>query len=498
MGSMFKADCSRSDYLPSVASQHQNKARRLERRRFTLSTRQGCLLLTAFVFCLLGVCSAHATTYYLSPSGNDGNTGLNTGTSWLSPNHKVNCGDVIVAAAGNYSAAEFYTGKWGTVNCPAGNNVAWLKCGTFDTCKISTGQNQGMWVDQSYWGVQGWEVTTSASDTYGTCFIAQPNWNTPVEIHHIIFANDIANGCSQGGFTANNHGYAGVDYLAILGSIAYNAAQGSGSCASGISIYQPRQSDTATGTHLYVAGNFSYSNIDPRTCNGGSSTDGEGIIFDAFDGSQNGLSPYWSQAVAQNNLVFNNGSKGLEVNNNSAGSYHASIWLNQNTSYGNLTDPNQSWIGCAELSLAVGSSTKMYNNLVSTKSATACGGHAIYAVAIMGGDGSDQVVDNFAYGFSGNNTFEYADGSFSYGSTNTLGVSPSFTNPVVPGAPNCNGKGSVPSCMSGVIADFVPQTSSAKAFGYHTPSSGSVSDVLFPHWLCTANVPAGLVTMGCS
>ena len=86
---------------------------------------------------------AHATTYYLSPSGNDSNNGLSTNYAWASPNHSLNCGDVILASAGNYSNSNFYTGKWGNVNCPAGNNVAWLKCATFDTCKIYASANQG-------------------------------------------------------------------------------------------------------------------------------------------------------------------------------------------------------------------------------------------------------------------------------------------------------------------------------------------------------------------
>ena len=104
--------------------------------------------------------------------------------------------------------------------------------------------------------------------------------------------------------------------MAILGSIAYDSAQGSTTCASGISIYQPVQSDTVPGTHIYVAGNFSFSNLEPSQCDGGSPTDGEGIIFDSFDGSQGNISPYSSQAVAYNNIVVNNGAKGLEVNNN--------------------------------------------------------------------------------------------------------------------------------------------------------------------------------------
>jgi hypothetical protein len=456
--------------------------------------------LLALLFCLVGPTFAHASTYYLSPYGSDSNSGKSTSASWLSPKHSLNCGDVIVATASTqYSASNFYTGKWGTVNCPAANNVAWLTCATFDACKINAPANQAMWVDKSYWGVQGWEVTTSASNTYGTCFLAEPAYSSPAEIHHIIFANDIANGCSQAGFSVVNHGSVGVDYLAVVGSIAYNAAQGSDTCASGISIYQPIQSDSSSGTHIYIAGNFSYSNVDPKECAGRTPTDGEGIIFDSFDGVQGGPShPYTAQAVAYNNIVVGNGEKGIFVNNNSSGSSHAVIWFNQNTSWGNLTDPNQSWLGCSEIGVDYSSDTHVSGNLISTKSATGCGGHPIYALGVSQGDNTDSVVDNFAYGYNGNNAFLYDSGSFSWGSTNQLGTSPNFTNPVVPGAPQCGGAANVPSCMASVIADFTPKASAAKGFGYQKPSSTSVHDTLFPQWLCTANLPSGLVTMGCS
>ena len=447
---------------------------------------------------LFGSNIARANTYYLSTGGNDGNSGQSSSSSWLTPNHPLNCGDVIVAAAGQYNNANFYTGKWGTVTCAAGNSVAWLKCATFDACKIHATSNQGMWVDKSYWGVQGWEVTTTAADTYGTCFIAQPNYAHPIQIHHIIFANNVANGCAQTGFASVNHGSVGVDYLAILGNIAYDAVQGSKTCASGISVYQPVQSDTENGTHIYIAGNFSYANLEPSECNGGSPTDGEGIIFDAFDGSQSGLSAYWSQAVAYNNITIGNGSKGLEVNSNSAGSYHASIYLNQNTSWGDLTDPNQKWYGCAEISIYAAKDTHIHGNIASTDSATGCTGHDIYALAVSSGDSSDTADDNFAYGYDGNNTFLYNSGSFAYSSTNTLNESPHFENPKVPGAPSCSNAANVPACMATVVSDFVSSSATQAGYGYHKPSSTSVSDSLFPHWLCTANVPAGLVTMGCS
>jgi len=461
--------------------------------------KSGLYFLLLAIFFLFGTSFAKANTYYLSPNGSDSNNGLSAGASWVSPNHPLNCGDVIIAAAStSYAASNFYTGKWGTVNCPAGNNVAWLKCATFDACKIYTSNNQGMWVDKSYWGVQGWEVTTSASDVYGTCFLATPRYSSPVEIHHIIFANDIANGCSQSGFASTNRGGISVDYLAVIGSIAYNAAQGSNTCTSGISIYQPVQSDSAAGTHIYVAGNFAYGNREPNGCAGRSPTDGEGIIFDSFDGSQGGISPYTAQAVAYNNIIVNNGAKGIEINDNSAGSNHSTIWFTQNTVWGDLTDPNQSWWGCGEISLYKASNTHVTNNLVSTKSATGCGGHPIYALAVSTSDGSDSVTGNVAYGYNGNNVFLYSSGSFGWGSGNQFGTNPNFTNPVAPGAPSCGGSANVPSCMSSVVNNFVPKTSSATGLGYQKPSSTSVHDALFPHWLCTANVPSGLVTMGCS
>jgi|SRR5579859_7403127 len=442
--------------------------------------------------------SVQAKVYYLSPAGNDSNSGQSASLPWLSPNHLLNCGDRIVAASSTeYSAANFGTGKWGTVTCPSADNVAWLQCATFDSCKIRATTTPGMWVDQSFWGVQGWEVTTSATDTYGSCFTAQPNYDAPAEIHHIIFANDIANGCAQGGFNITNHGAVGVDYVAILGSIAYNAAQGSTNCASGISIYQPVQSDVLTGTHIYVAGNFSYGNLDPPQCNGGSPTDGAGIIFNSFDGSEGNISPYSAQAVAYNNIVVNNGGKGLEVDKNTAGAFHSSIWLSQNTSWGNLTDPNQTWWGCAELSAYRVGNVHIYANLLSTKAATGCGGRPIFALAISGGDGTNSVINNLAYGFNGNNTFLYDSGAFAWGSGNQFGVSPGFKNAAVPQPPACGGTQNVPGCVAALIANFVTTTASAVNLGYRPPASTPNHDLLFPQWLCTAHIPSGIITMGC-
>jgi hypothetical protein len=51
--------------------------------------------------------------------------------------------------------------------------------------------------------------------------------------------------------------------------------------------------------------------------------------------------------------------------------------------------------------------------------------------------------------------------------------------------------------MAPVVAGFTPKSASALGLGYQKASSTPVKDPLFPHWLCTANLPPGLITMGC-
>ena len=208
-----------------------------------------------------------ANTYYIAPAsagGRDSNNGTSASIPWLTPNHAVNCGDVILAAAGTYAEGNFRPGEWGTVTCSAGNNVAWLKCATFDTCKIviSSASHDAMTPTKSYWGIQGWEVTALTVST-NQCFEAYPSDYTHT-VHHIIFANNIANGCGDGAFTTGASApNVGVDYVAIIGNIAYNGAQDNAECYSGIDIVVPVNSDTLPGTHMYIAGNFVWGNVIP-------------------------------------------------------------------------------------------------------------------------------------------------------------------------------------------------------------------------------------------
>jgi hypothetical protein len=355
---------------------------------------------------------ARATSYFLATAaggGSDSNNGTSASTPWLTPNHAVNCGDVIIAAASTaYASTNFASSDWGTVTCPAGNNVAWLKCVTFDGCKISglTSLQNGMEVHGSYWGVQGWEVDGTSSS--GQCFIAQPPSTS--NIHHIIFADNIASGCGLSGFEAGNNSHAGVDYFVLVGNTAYGNTGGTLNCTSGLNVYEPVASDTLPGTHIYVAGNFAWNNVNGANCGGSTATDGDGIIFDTFDGSQTaGLSPYAQQAVADNNMLLDNGGRGFEVILNYTTQPNAHIYVLNNTAWGNNTDLSQTGDFGGLLGEIVNlnaDNTEMFQNIAATSMATGSNGNPLYAFAfVVTGQIGNVIYQNIGWSATGSYDF---------------------------------------------------------------------------------------------
>jgi len=316
-----------------------------------------------------------------------------------------------------------------------------------------------------------------------------PNPNT--QIHHIIFANNIANGCGDGAFTTGAIGgppYYGVDYLAVIGNIVYNAAQDNTNCYSGIDMVPLTNSDTLSGTHGYIAGNFAWGTVDPNPCAGGWPTDGHGISLDSLNTSR-----YSGQILIDNNISVFNGAAGIQSFANSGSSPNAPIYIRHNTIYGNQSGSINA-NPCAEINIDGSLSSQVYLNLVQATSNTCHGLVADYALGSSFDDTTDELHNNFIYSAAGNNT----NVKNALLANNTSGTNPSFANPVQPAAPNCTGYATVPACMATVIANFTPTNATAKAYGYQPVSSTSVYDPLFPQWLCrVTSLPPGLVTMGC-
>src|SRR6185437_298297 len=165
--------------------------------------------------------------------GSDSNDGLAPTVGgghgpWLTPNHAMNCGEVIIAAAGNYPALQ----TWGTVsNCPSttggidgagGVYFATLLCsGNVGTCEVNhpTGFTYGVDVNANNWAVEGWLSTEGyANGSTGFGFSVE---QAHQQMHHVAFINDISAFNASGFTSSTNTGTSlGYDYFACVGCIA--------------------------------------------------------------------------------------------------------------------------------------------------------------------------------------------------------------------------------------------------------------------------------------
>lgn len=270
-------------------------------------------------------------TYFISTTGNDGNAGTSAGSPWATANHAVVCGDVLVVAAGTYTASQFVSNSGTVSNCPSttggidgtgGVYFAIVLCGGSDvmSCQINNAADNAVIVNKSNWAFEGFWATTPINGS--NCFLANNNAGGTT-IHHVAFINSIASTCGDTGFGASGGGSAvgSDDQLAIVGVSAYNAANShtnGAECGSAISILPSNGPDTSAGTHIYVAGAYLGYNTNTGTpgspgCNiAGGHSDGEGIILDTF-GAGYTTAGYLYQAVIEQTLIWNSGGSSLQI-----------------------------------------------------------------------------------------------------------------------------------------------------------------------------------------
>jgi hypothetical protein len=84
-------------------------------------------------------------TYYVSSTGSDRNS-RTPHTAWATPHRGVDCGDVIIAAAGNYTRNVFGTNSWGQVsNCPSTRGGNDGRGGVYFATLLCAGPNITSW-----------------------------------------------------------------------------------------------------------------------------------------------------------------------------------------------------------------------------------------------------------------------------------------------------------------------------------------------------------------
>ena len=496
-------------------------ARHMRRRRRLIFLGLGVLAAIGPATSGLGQTSASAAftplhTYYIAPTGDDRNSGTSPAAAWATPRHGVQCGDVIIAAAGSYGDHNFGTNNWGAVsNCPSirggtdgkgGVYFAALLCAGPDmtSCSVDGGASEPFRVDASNWAVEGFTATQKANGA-GACFTATSETNAT--LHHIAFINDIASNCDYAGFSTYSWtSPGGVDQTAVVGAIAYNTSPstgGGGICGSGAAIIPVDGPDGSSGTHIFVAGYFGYRNINAAS-GAGCNTDGEGLIFDSWS-----CMKYTHQGVAEQNVWWANGNSGFEVfpNCQSNGDL-AKIYVFNNTSYGNEQDSRH-----------VGAAADIFLNQVLPTPANRSHYQVLHNlfVATEATSGNNSTTPVYAAGIYLQNTntdLVYVDGNYIWqsnpgtkttvGSPNTdayvnnshmttsfpFGANtyddPGFASPdnLPRAAPNCIGYANTTDCMNRgyrIAANLTP-SGAAVGLGYQAPGP-CAADPYFPDWL---------------
>jgi len=475
--------------------------------------------------------------HYMAPSGSggsDSNDGLAATVGgghgpWLTPNHALHCGDVIVAVTGTYSASGM--GTFGAVsNCPSttggidGTGGVWFAvivcAGKLTTCDMTGTTNIAVNITSHNWAVEGFQVHNAT----GTA--AFLNNGKPTATHHVAFINDIAYstpigfGSGDDGTSHDVPGVSGFDYAAFVGTLAQNSEQNT-VCTAATTMTGPNMLDTAAGTHIFIYGSFSYD-IPDNGCRVG---DMEDFMFDTFDA--HGVT---TTGVILNNLGWGAASVGVNSftqNFNSVAGLH--VYIENNTTYHDM-EVISGYLG--ELRIQNNNTAPefeyIYNNVfLATASATnSCGisaGASAGSNIIVGATGKENVAWSTANSGWGICYYSVATGV-------NFVTNPNFTNTAdllanwVGVAPNCSGYATTTACMGydattstlrtlTPISDLTPTCTNCAGKGYQLPSvtcvtSGDIYN-LYPTWLKgivylqwnsvsqTLTEKAGLVTKPC-
>jgi hypothetical protein len=489
--------------------------------------------------------------HYMAPNGNDNCNGTSPaiGSSgncaWATPNHGMHCGDVIVAAAGNYIKNQFGR-NWGAVtNCPStsggidrggGIYFAIVLCGGLDlqACQINAGGSGNprtqveFYGGQSNWALEGFRLN-GGGPTRGlgirTC---SDNGAPYYKSHHIALINSIVTNSMQG-FGGNDcgHGVASdgssqtttnfMDYVAAVGNIVedanHNGDYQGGICVGAIDFTNLGNWDTTEGPHTFLYNNYGINNQSPACA---SQYDGHAFYSDAPDA--HGFSQL---EVIANNIAYLSTRSCIALTYGAQTTAAASFHVFNNTCYDNVANMGSN-TNFGELNLNTGNNNTNWAVVVSnniaytdrTTSGTASG--QVYAwdlwqilsypPSVFGVTGQENIFKGVATSCNFGNcdsTFSVEFNDQTVPSGANFYVNPQFTNTSDllsnhTTVPNCTGFVNTTACMGwnaitqtltnlSVISDLMANCTRCAGKGFQKPSTTCVSSGPFhddfPMWL---------------
>ncbi len=411
-------------------------------RRCLVSPYSPTFLLAPAVL-LLTSHSARATDYYVNGStGSDSNTG----TSQKAPykdfwkaNQVMKAGDTVHVAAGTYT-----TNMYITASGSAGKPINILGDSTnLPVIKLSSGYPIQFAPGVAYVNVKYFNVTTANESGI---WAAQNN-------HHLVISYNVVHDCYGSGIGAWKS-----DYMTINNNTVYNNAWKSPQEGSGIDLLQSINYDKSTVYHNYIQNNIVYNNANKVPKTGSKyTTDGNGIILDDFRHIQNtSIGPaYAGKTMIQNNLVFNNGGRGIHVYSSD------NVTIRNNTAWHNNWDTQNDDYHAGEIETYSAGNVQVYNNIMVSAGAGYSQGAPAKHVAFSASLSSGVAVTadyNLTYG----STAYYFDSTKlqTWGSHNK-DANPLFTN----------------ASTNAAVADFTVKSSSP-ALGLSNNAQSPALDIL--------------------
>jgi parallel beta-helix repeat protein len=308
-----------------------------------------------------------ATTYYVSGSGNDRNSGLSTSSAFRTLQRAANLtnpGDTVLIMNGQYKngpkrGAVLSIKRSGTAN-------AWIKYkaypGHFPKIQHNTWSGISISNGASYIEINGLEVMgNNANITRSYALSQKYNRSNPLtngncisidggnrgRSHHINILNNKVHDCGGAGISAIQADYVKVDNNTVFNNSWYTVYG-----CSGISMLNNWSSDNNQGYKIFVTNNRSYNNrMYVPWIDAGRITDGNGIIVDVSKG-------YRGRVLVANNLTYNNGGSGIHAHDSQR------IDIINNTAYLNQQSPEIKKKGKGEIYAGYSSDVKIFNNIM--------------------------------------------------------------------------------------------------------------------------------------
>lgn len=341
------------------------------------------------------------TTYYVATNGSDSAAGSSSApwkTLLKAMSASLKPGDEVVVRSGTYNESMSIQ-KSGS----AGNYIT-IRSEVEGGAKIvASGSNVGITIAANYVIVDGFDVKGGSHGIMAN------------NVHHTKVLNNTVHDSGESGIQYN-----WSDFITIEGNETYNNA--SNGWFSGISIYQNRNitGDTTAGIRTIVRNNVSHDNVTKS----GAHTDGNGIIIDDFQSTQNSsYKAYNYGALVEGNLVYSNGGKGIQI------AWSDYVTVRNNTAWHNNTDQQNSGTWRGDLSNQESSNNTWINN-ISVADPSSNSNNT--AVGDYGGGTNVKWYNNLTFNGTAGKASVNLDGGGT-GPTaangNLLGVDPKFVNP---------------------------------------------------------------------